>query len=519
MALVLQLNIGDLVGGHINVIDVAFHQLILEAVILLVIHGEGADVAVHEELVLEGGLVIPVGIPVTVAIDAQIHGLTVIGVKQVGQDLVSAHIGIAIRVSESVLQIPAELAGVLALILGIIIKVLIDLMIAIPPLGIVLTHVLLSQLHGLAVLRLAYAVDLDAAAALAVDAVRGGGVEDDQRAVCALAQADPDVAVHGEDIAGLEVLGLEGGFLFPGAPALSLSKVLGLLGGGHYIAITVSHGAVLGVHHIVDRPADKGGAVNTSVVILVPCVVRIVALAGVGAVLIGVVGVLALEEVDPALGQADGHGLVGGVHILPVPGAAVDVQGGAHGLHGGSQEVLQGLLAGYAADRGSVVLGNKHPEQLGYMVIRVYYDADGLILLELIKLDVLNSGPAGLGGDVIELGILVDRKGLIVHLDPPVAVIIGPHFGQDTGHIALFHLGGGDLTVLNGDVVDVALLELVLDLELAAVGRNGKGLFSTIHKEAVLKSFLLILGDLAVVLHSQVDNILTGCLRGGGVCL
>ena len=47
MALILQLNIGDLVGGHINVIDVAFHQLILEAVILLVIHGEGADVAVH----------------------------------------------------------------------------------------------------------------------------------------------------------------------------------------------------------------------------------------------------------------------------------------------------------------------------------------------------------------------------------------------------------------------------------------------------------------------------------------
>ena len=153
------------------------------------------------------------------------------------------------------------------------------------------------------------------------------------------------------------------------------------------------------------------------------------------------------------------------------------------------------------------------------MVIRVYYDADGLILLELIKLDVLNSGPAGLGGDVIELGILVDRKGLIVHLDPPVAVIIGPHFGQNTGHIALFHLGGGDLIAINGDVVDIALLELVLDLELAAVGRNGKGLFSTIHKEAVLKSFLLILGDLAVVLHSQVDNILTGCLRGGGVCL
>ena len=335
MALILQLNIGDLVGGHINVIDIAFHQLVLEAVCGISVHSEGADVAVYEELVLEGGLVVPVGIPVTVALDAQIYGLTVIGVKQVGQDLVSAHIGIAIRVSESVLQIPAELAGIFAAVLSVAVKTLIDLVIALPPLGIVLTHVLLSQLHGLAILGIAHTVDLDAAAALAVDAVRGGGVEDDQRAVFTLAQADPDVAVHGEDVAGLEVIRFKGLLLAPGAPLLNLGKVLGLLGGGHDIASVVSHSTVLGVHHIVDRPADKGGAVNTSVVILVPCVVRIVALAGVGAVLIGVVGVLALEEVDPALGQADGHGLVGGVHILPVPGAAVDVQGGAHGLHGG----------------------------------------------------------------------------------------------------------------------------------------------------------------------------------------
>ena len=514
MALILQLNIGDLVGGHINVIDIAFHQLVLEAVCGISVHSEGADVAVYEELVLEGGLVVPVGIPVTVALDAQIYGLTVIGVKQVGQDLVSAHIGIAIRVSESVLQIPAELAGIFAAVLSVAVKTLIDLVIALPPLGIVLAHVLLGQLYSLAVLGIAHAVDLDAAA-LAVDAVRGGGVEDDQRAVFTLAQADPDVAVHGEDVAGLEVIRFKGLLLAPGAPLLNLGKVLGLLGGGHDIASVVSHSTVLGVHHIVDRPADKGGAVNTSVVILVPCVVRIVALAGVGAVLIGVVGVLALEEVDPALGQADGHGLVGGVHILPVPGAAVDVQGGAHGLHGGGQEVLQGQLAGHAADRGGVVLGNKHPEQLGYMVIRVYYDADGLILLELIKLDVLNSGPAGLGGDVIELGILVDRKGLIVHLDPPVAVIIGPHFGQDTGHIALFHLGTGDCIAADGDIVDVALLELVLEFELAAVGGNGKGLFMAIHKETVLKRFLLILGDPAIVLHSQVDSIVADGCPGG----
>ena len=149
------------------------------------------------------------------------------------------------------------------------------------------------------------------------------------------------------------------------------------------------------------------------------------------------------------------------------------------------------------------------------MVIRVYYDADGLILLELFKLDVLNSGPAGLGGDVIELGILVDRKGLIVHLDPPVAVIIGPHCGQDTGHIALFHLGTGDCIAADGDIVDVALLELVLEFELAAVGGNGKGLFMAIHKETVLKRFLLILGDPAIVLHSQVDSIVADGCPGG----
>ena len=516
MALILQLNIGDLVGGHINVIDIAFHQLVLEAVCGISVHSEGADVAVYEELVLEGGLVVPVGIPVTVALDAQIYGLTVIGVKQVGQDLVSAHIGIAIRVSESVLQIPAELAGIFAAVLSVAVKTLIDLVIALPPLGIVLTHVLLSQLHGLAILGIAHTVDLDAAAALAVDAVRGGGVEDDQRAVLALAQADPDVAVHGEDVAGLEVLRLKGLLLAPSAPLLSLGEVLGLLGGGHDVAlVTVGDRAIGGMHGVVDRPAHEGGAVDAAVVVLVPLLVGVVALAVVIIVLVGVVGVLALEEVDPALGQADGHGLVGGVHILPVPGAAVDVQGGAHGLHGGGQEVLQGQLAGHAADRGGVVLGNKHPEQLGYMVIRVYYDADGLILLELIKLDVLNSGPAGLGGDVIELGILVDRKGLIVHLDPPVAVIIGPHFGQDTGHIALFHLGTGDCIAADGDIVDVALLELVLEFELAAVGGNGKGLFMAIHKETVLKRFLLILGDPAIVLHSQVDSIVADGCPGG----
>ena len=532
MALILQLNIGDLVGGHINVIDVAFHQLILEAVILLVIHGEGADVAVHEELVLEGGLVIPVGIPVTVALDAQVHGLTVIGVKQVLQNLGGGHIGIAVGVRNHAVQIPAELASRITIYLSVAVEGQAqDLVaVALAPLGVVLVHVLVGQLVGLAVFVGPQSADLNTSSVSGI----GSGVHEHDGAIITSAQGDPDMAVHGEDVAGLELMalidaaaiailidpGLSGGFIHQhiahvhGAPALVGSKDTSLLSGGHYIALIVSHGAVFGVQQVVNCPAHIAGAVNTSVIILVPCVVGIVTLSGIG-ILVVVGLVLALEEVDPALRQADGHGLVGGVHILPIPGAAIDVQGSAHRLHSGSQEVLQGQLAGHAADRGGVVLGNKHPEQLGYMVIRVYYDADGLILLKVIKLDVLNSGPAGLGGDVIELSILVDRKGLIVHLDPPVAVIIGPHAGQDTGHIALFHLGGGNLTVINGDVVDIALLELVLDLELAVVSGNGKGLFMAIHKEAVLKRFLLILGDLAIVLHSQVDSVVASGCPGG----
>ena len=511
VALVLQFHGGDLVGGHIDVVDIALHQLVLEAVLVRVIHSEGADVAVHEELVLEGGLVVPVGVPVAVVLDAQIYGLAFIGVKQVGQDLIGAHVGIAVGVGEGAVQVPAELAGVIASERSIIFKVLIDLIVAIPPLGIVLAHVFLGQLHSLAVLGVAHTVDLDAAAALVVDAVGGGGVEDDQRAIITLAQADPDVAVHGEDVTGLEI-GRGEVLLFPSSPALLFGKILGHFGGGHDIALV----AALGVHNVIGGPGHIGGAVNTSVVVLVPSVMGIVALTGVGFVLIGVISVLALEEVDPTLGQADGAGLIGGGCVLPVPGAAVDVKGGAHGLHGGGQEVLQGQLAGHAADRGGVVFGHEHPEQLGHMVIRVHHDADGIVYLQLIERDFRNSGSAGLSVDVIKFGVIIDGEGFIVNIN-----LFAGRFdlGQNTGHIALFHLGGGDLTVINGDVVDIALLELVLDLKFSTVGGDGELFFLTIHREAVNKVFFVILGDSTVVLNTQVDNILTICLPGGGICL
>ena len=344
------------------------------------------------------------------------------------------------------------------------------------------------------------------------------------------------MAVHGEDVAGLELMALidaaaiailidprlAGGFIHQhiahvhGAPALVGSKDTSLLSGGHDIALIVSHSAVFGVQQVVNCPAHIAGAVDAGIVILVPEIVGIVALAGVGAVLIVVVGVLALEEVDPALGQADGHGLVGGVHVLPVPGAAVDIQGSTHRLHGGSQEVLQGPLAGDAADRGGIVLCHKGAEQLGHIVVPVHHNADGLIRIQAVKLDFLNLGPASLGGNVVELSILIDVEGALINAD---LLGSGIHFGQNTGRIALFHLGGGNLTVGNGDVVDIALLELVLDLELAAVSGDGELFFLAVHKEAVNKVFFVLAADGAVALNSQVDNILTICLRGGGICL
>ena len=170
-------------------------------------------------------------------------------------------------------------------------------------------------------------------------------MQEDDGAVVADAEDGPHVAAHAEDVAGLEGLDIAR----PGAPAL-VSKGLGHLDGTHHVAVAQVVGGALSVHHVVDGPANISGAVHTGVVVLVPAVVRIVAVRGVGTVLVGVVGVLLLEEVDPALGQADGHGLVGGVHVLPVPGAAVDVQRGAHRFQGGGQEVANAnLLSGELA--------------------------------------------------------------------------------------------------------------------------------------------------------------------------
>ena len=113
------------------------------------------------------------------------------------------------------------------------------------------------------------------------------------------------------------------------------------------------------VHGVVQRPRHVTGAVDTCVVILVPLLVGIVAVSRVGAVLIGIAGVLRLEEVDPTLGQADGGSLLAGAHVLPIPSTAVDVQAGTHRLQRRGNEVFQGSLTGGAAHRRGVVRRNR----------------------------------------------------------------------------------------------------------------------------------------------------------------
>ena len=364
-------------------------------------------------------------------------------------------------------------------------------------------------------------------------------MEDDQRAVLALAQADPDVAVHGEDVAGLEVFGLESAVtlvgsvlisllnknaavrillyftIVDGAPALFFSEILSLAGGGHDIAlVAIGHRAALGVHQVIDRPAHIAGAVGAAIVVLiVPA--PVVGVSGVIVIPIGVICIMALEEIQPALGQADGHGLVGRISILPVPGAAVDIQRGAYGLHGGGQEVLQGQLAGHAADRGGVVLGNEHPEQLGHMVIRVHHDADGIIYLQLIERDFRNSGSAGLSVDVIKFGVIIDGEGFIVNIN-----LFAGSFdvGQDTGHVALLQLDRGDFRSIQGDVIDITLHQLVLNGVVFVLG-DGVDFFLAVDIETVLEGVFVIAVRIGKVLNSQVDNILTICLPGGGICL
>ena len=354
----------------------------------------------------------------------------------------------------------------------------------------------MGQSHRLAVLALAHAGDLHAAAGLAGTAVGGRGVENDQAAVLAHAQADPHMAVHAEHVAGVEVLRAVDG-LGPGAEAPVLGEVLGHAGGGHHIALA----AGLGVHSVVHRPGHVGRAVHAREVVLVPAIVGVVAVGRVAVVAVGVVRILALEEINPSLGDTDGGGLVGRGHVLPVPAAAVDIEGGAHRLHGRGQEVLQGGLARRIGDRGLIVLGHEGLVDCGLGAVVV--DFHRLAFGQVAGLSLGDLGSAGLGRDGVDGGVRIQGDGLSVHGD---GVLRNRADGALDLHVG--GLGGGYHAVLHGDVKHIALGEHILDgVVFLLAGGDGEVHLGSVHAEAVHEALLLVLGDRAVTLHAQVHRL------------
>ena len=187
-------------------------------------------------------------------------------------------------------------------------------------------------------------------------------MRDDNAAVSAGTDAQPHMTVHAEDIAGTER-----GWLLQAVAAVltgkgtpgSLGKRMGKLGGGRDIAITVGDRRTLGMQGIVQRPAEVARAIQTGIAVLVPAAGRVVAVRGIAVVAVGLAGVLTVEEVNPALWQTNVHSGVAGAGILPVPAAAVDVQGGADRHQGGSEQVLQGALTGNTVNRRMIHLRSR----------------------------------------------------------------------------------------------------------------------------------------------------------------
>ena len=328
-------------------------------------------------------------------------------------------------------------------------------------------------------------------------------MQEDDGAVVADAEDGPHVAAHAEDVAGLEGLDIAR----PGAPAL-VSKGLGHLDGAHHVAVAQVVGGALSVHHVVDGPANIGGAVHTGVVVLVPAVVRIVAVRGVGTVLVGVVGILLLEEVDPALGQTNGQRLGGRVHILPVPAAAVNVQRGADRVHRSLEVVLEGALTGRAADGRGIVLCHERKER------GVAVDLDGRTGGEV---------GSGLSGNSRLTGGVV---GDLVDVGDVVGLAADCHGGSGGGLDLALGLGRGEFrvshnTALSGQIVDIAFLKLVLDGVLIVTAGDGILHFFTVGVEAMDKVGLAVSFHGAVILHAEIHVSLvagasrTVCLKGG----
>ena len=167
-------------------------------------------------------------------------------------------------------------------------------------------------------------------------------MRDDDAAVSTGTDAQPHMTVHAEDIAGTErgrlLQAVAAVLTGKGTPG-SLGKRMGKLGGGRDIAVAVGDRRTLGMQGIVQRPAEVARAIQTGIAVLVPAAGRVVAVRGIAVVAVGIAGVLTVEKVNPALRQTNVHSGVAGAGILTVPAAAVDVQRGADGHQGGSEQV------------------------------------------------------------------------------------------------------------------------------------------------------------------------------------
>ena len=186
----------------------------------------------------------------------------------------------------------------------------------------------------------------------------------------------------------------------------------------------------------------------------------------VGAVLIGIVGILRLEEVDPALGQANGSCLLAGTNVLPVPSTAVDVQAGTHRLQRRGNEVFQGSLTGDAAHRRGVVRRNKGFVQLRNVVILIHKDADGVAGLDR---GTCRDGRAACGGgDLIAGGSAGDKEFFAVQPD-----VAGADRRDHTVKVAIPLGCCRDHAVGDSQIVEVAFLQAVLDsIALGSAGED-----------------------------------------------
>ena len=128
----------------------------------------------------------------------------------------------------------------------------------------------------------------------------------------------------------------------------SLGKAYGKLGGGRDIAVTVGDRRTSSVCRVLYSVQRDSPRIQTGIAVLVPAAGRVVAVRGIAVTAVGIAGVLTVEEVNPALRQANVHGGIAGAGILPVPAAAVDVQRGADGHQGGSEQVLHRAPTGNA---------------------------------------------------------------------------------------------------------------------------------------------------------------------------